>query len=135
MCTVSNKIKFCTCTVNDITALDNYWILYRKVNHKEMFMIGEPIIYANHQRKNYHSNNLILCDRLNELDAFDKEIHFQDNDQLLVVFNNISLNGENTTLHCFVYLHGEWKVTTFDSFELYNRYDEIDSGTSENQFI
>lgn len=135
MCTVSNKIKFCSCTVNDVTELNNYWILHRKVNGKNTMLIGEFFDNSYIYFPEFKTNNTILCNRLNEKDAFDKPIDFKQNDKLEVVFNDTDFDGQNRSVHCFVYRKGIWKISEFDAFELTNNFNEINFGTFEDTFI
>lgn len=134
MCTVSDKIKFCTCPGKDASELNHYWILHRKNNGKKEVLTGEPVFAFYKERPYYESNDTILCNRLNESDAFDKHIQFKEKDQFEIVFNNNHSN-ENRITHCFVYKNGKWTSTEFDTFNLMNRFDEIDTGTFENAFV
>lgn len=133
MCTVSDYMKFCTCSNIDVTELNHYWILHRKSKGKNQMLIGEPIAEHYKLLSDFETNNKTLCNRLNEKDAFDKPIKFKENDHFEIVFNNIDLNKERT-IHCFIYKNGKWITTNFDSFDLINKFDEIDTGTLENTY-
>jgi hypothetical protein len=135
MCIVSNKIKFCTCTVSDITELNNYWILHRKVNDKNTMLIGEFFDNSYIHFSEFKTNNLILCNRLNETDAFDNPIDFKENDQLEVVLNNADFDRQKRMIHCFIFKKCIWEITSFDAFELTNKFDEINFGTFEDTFM
>ncbi|MFN8284543.1 MAG: hypothetical protein U0U67_15075 [Chitinophagales bacterium] len=135
MCTVSNKIKFCSCSVNDVTELNNYWILHRKVNGKKTIMIGEFFDNSYIHFTEFKTNNKILCNRLNEADAFDKLILFNESDNLEVVLNNTDFDGQKRSVYCFVFKKSIWKSTGFDPFELTNKFNEINFGIFENPFI
>lgn len=134
MCTVSDKIKFCTCSGGDVTELNHYWILHRKNNGKKEMLIGEPIGDYYKELSYYESNDTILCNRLNEIDAFDKPLQFKEKDKFEVVFNNQKPIEERIT-HCFVFKNGKWITTEYDVFNLMNRFDEIDTGTFESPFL
>ncbi|HNC65025.1 MAG TPA: hypothetical protein PLC61_08485 [Chitinophagales bacterium] len=133
MCAISDNIKFCTCSGDDVIALNHYWILHRKVNGKNLMLIGEPIFEHYKQLPYFESNNTILCNRLNEKDAFDKPLQIKENDHFEIVFKNLEHNEERIT-HCFVYKNGKWKTTEFDAFNLMNKFDEINSGVFVNPF-
>ena len=134
MCTVSDKIKFCTCSDTDAYELNHYWILHRKIKGKNRMLIGEPIFDHYKLLPDFESNSTILCNRLNEADAFDKPIQFKEKDQFEVVFNNNDADKERIT-HCFLYKNGKWTIAEFDSFNLLNKFDEINSGAIENPFM
>lgn len=133
MCTVSDKIKFCTCSGGDVSRLNHYWILHRINKGKNETLIGEPVFAFYKELSNYKSNDTILCNRLNEENAFDIPIQFKEKDQFEIVFNNNETN-DNRIIHCFVYKNGKWVTTEYDTFNLMNRFDEIDTGSFENPF-
>ncbi len=134
MCTVSDKIKFCTCSVKDISKLDNYWILHRKNKGKKkaIMYIGEPSLSYTHKLPEFKINNTILCNRLNESDAFDKIIEFKEDDELEVVFN--SKDSRNIIEHYFIYFECTWFISQNFKFDLMANFKTIESGNIENAF-
>lgn len=48
MCTITNKIKLCSCKANSTEKLQHYWALYRKnKDHDfEMFIVGEAMLHV-----------------------------------------------------------------------------------------
>ncbi|MBP8191998.1 MAG: hypothetical protein KAX69_00235 [Chitinophagales bacterium] len=134
MCTVSDKIKFCTCPAGDARELNHYWILHRKNKGKNLMLIGEPVFEHYKELSYFEPNNNILCNRLNETDAFDIPMDFKEKDQFEIVFNNHGSYDERIT-HCFVYKKGKWIITEYDVFSFMNKFDETDSGIIENPFV
>ena len=54
-----------------------------------MLTIGEPIMSYEMVHPSYEINADLLRHRLNEIDAFDIPITFEENDQLEIVFNHL----------------------------------------------
>ena len=65
MCTVSDKIKFCTCNVGEADILNHYWVLYRHNKDKNELIIGETIL-PDDFIPFYEENKEILLKRLND---------------------------------------------------------------------
>lgn len=126
MCLVSDKIKFCTCSVGKYYKLPHYWLLYR-LNHNEerMEYMGEPIMPQMHL--NLEINNKTLLKRINEADAFDKEMSFKKDDQLEVVINNLG-DEFNRMSFCFKYKKGKWRDEDYDTFGVEDNYDKVAFG-------
>ena len=126
MCLPLDKIKFCTCN-NDVTNLDNYWVLYRKKrgNKNLIFMVGEPVFIYDKMK---YLNMGVIEDRLTEPDAFDVEISFKNKDVLSLVLNNNAENEEDTLFYDFEYIKGKWSGLDRSPFDLYENYKELVNG-------
>lgn len=123
MCIVSDKIKFCTCINDDFEELPHYWLLFRFNKHKDLQYIGTTLMPLDFMQPNFKFNKATLLKRLNEPDAFDKEIEFKPKDQLKVVINNL-LGYEERMEFGFKFKRGKWVAGECDSFELMNNYEQ-----------
>ena len=128
MCIVANKIKFCSCTNRSVNKLDHYWILHRFNEGKDMLTIGEPIMSYEMTHPAYEINADLLRQRLNDNDAFDIPITFEENDQLEIVFNHLAKDTSKRVTYCFKYKEGKWQSEDYEPFELMNHYDELTFG-------
>ena len=126
MCLPLDKIKFCTCN-NDVTKLDNYWILYRKNRSKNklIFKIGEVILRNDRMR---FINMGVIEDRLSEPDAFDVELSFKKKDVLSLVLNNNAENEEDALIYDFEYIKGKWNGLDRSPFDIEENYKELVNG-------
>lgn len=135
MCTVSDKIKFCTCSGDDINIeeLDHYWVLNRYHKGKDDMVLGTPSLPTEYKDPNFQVNRDHLLARVNEPDIFDKPFDFKRKDRLELVLNN-NQNYEKLYIYEFEYTGKEWKYVSHDPFELMNHYDEVDSGKLDNVY-
>ncbi len=128
MCIVSDNIKFCTCEVGSYDELPHYWLLYRFNKNKELYIMGSTEMPADFLQPKYNQNIETLNKRLNEPDAFDKEIKFKANDRIEIVLNNLEENESDRMTFCFSYKMGKWTEIPYDTFELMNMFDELEFG-------
>jgi hypothetical protein len=128
MCNISNKIKLCSCTNRSVNKLDHYWILHRFNEAKDIIIIGEPIMPYEMPNPNYGINAATLTTRLNDNDAFDIAIKFEEKDQLEIVFNQLAKDPSKTLIYYFKYTNGKWFEEDTDPFDLMNHYDEFKFG-------
>ena len=128
MCIVSDKIKFCTCEVDSYDELPHYWLLHRFNKNKEWFIDGSADMPADFLKDNYALNCETLKKRLNETDAFDKVIKFKANDRMEIVLNNLDETESERMTFCFKYNKGKWTEVPIETFELINRFDELEFG-------
>ena len=126
MCLPLDKIKFCTCN-NDVTKLDNYWVLYRKNRSRKnlIFKVGEAILLEDRMK---YLNMGVIEDRLSEPDAFDLEISFKNKDVLSLVLNNNSENEDDTLIYDFEYIKGKWSGLDRSPFDFDENYKDIANG-------
>jgi len=134
MCLVSDKVKFCTCVTGSFKKLPNYWVLYRFDKQKNLMYLGEPLIPYDFLQSNYKLNGEILAKRLNELDAFDKEIEFKPNDQLEIVINNLTQDEKRRITYGFEYKNGKWVEGEFDTFESMNGFNVFAHGNIDQLY-
>lgn len=128
MCNISNKIKLCSCTNRSVNKLDHYWILHRFNEAKDIIIIGEPIMPYEMPNPNYGINAATLTTRLNDNDAFDIVIKFEEKDQLEIVFNQLAKDPSKILTYHFKYTNGKWFEEDNDPFYLMNHYDEFKFG-------
>ena len=133
MCIVSAKIKFCTCGEGAFEEdayedLPHYWLLHRFNKHKDLEIMGMPVMPLDFMQPNYLLNAQTLGERLNESDAFDKIIEFKPKDQLEIVINNLSDDEAERMTFCFIFKKGSWINKEYDTFEVMSHYDELAFG-------
>ena len=135
MCTVSDKIKFCTCSSDELNLeeLEHYWILNRYQKGKDNMVLGEPSLPTEYKDPNFKINREQLLARVNEPEAFDKPLDFKRKDRLELVLNN-KLDYDKIYIYEFEYTGKEWKYVSHDPFNLMNHYHEIDSGELNDVF-
>jgi hypothetical protein len=117
MCKVSEKFKLCTCANGSMIDLQHYWVLHRYSAIKKDFIMGMPILPSMVDPVLLFENTEAILDRLNEGDAFDFEITFQDKDCLEIVLNHDEMN------FTFTYKKGKWTKDDQDFFSLENYYN------------
>ncbi len=131
MCVVSDKIKFCTCVDGSIRAMDCYWIIYRLGEAKEFMIMGMPNMPQGWGDENYEYNRLVILERLNQPDAFDKTLDLKNNDKLHIVFNRLS-NTKEEAIYAYKYKKKKWTEDEYDWFELENHnHKKIEKGRVE----
>lgn len=84
--------------------------------------------YGFHFGPDHNANLKTLADRLNELDAFDKEIEFKQNDILIIVFNNHPKNEDKRMLFCMEYKNRKWVEHKYDFIDIDSSHDRVISG-------
>jgi hypothetical protein len=126
MCLVSKDFKFCTCVEGSFRELPHYWVLHRFNEDKDLMIVGSVKMPLDHLLPNFDKNKRTIKKRLKSLDAFDKEMTFQQDDELEIVLNNN--DEENTMTFCFKYDKGNWIETYYCYLGLESRYDIQDFG-------
>ncbi len=121
MCVVSDRIKFCTCTSGSTRSLDSYWVIYRLGKSKETIVLGMPSMPQGWSDVNYEYNRLVILERLNQPDAFDKPLDLQINDKLHIVFNHLS-KTKSEIIYAYKYKKNKWVKDEYDWFELENHH-------------
>ena len=127
MCTISDKIKFCTCS-SDLATLKHYWVLYRRTRGKNEFTMGEPMMPTSMRDQNFEINKRTLLARLNESDAFDFQTKLKEKDRLDVVINNRLDNDLGAFSYTFEFKNGTWRFIETDPFDLVNHFNEVGGG-------
>lgn len=132
MCEISDKLKFCTCNKSSVSELKNYWILRRVNKIKDNFIIGEPNMPYG-ITEDYETNLDIILKRLNEPEAFDFFIKFQDDDHLEVCLNNFDNDQLKKMKYYFAYLNGKWHFTYSGTMNMNYLFDDIIFGNLKDQ--
>jgi hypothetical protein len=131
MCTITNKIKLCSCKANSTEKLQHYWALYRKNkdNDFDMFIVGEAMLpsFDFFHPEQYEKNYATLANRVNEGDVFDVPMVFKAKDVLELVFYNKDDSGKRAT-YGFKYIKKQWIKSAIDPFDLMGRFEEVQFG-------
>ena len=125
MCTVSEKLKLCTCKTENVERLKHYWTLKRPTE-KTHFVVGEMILPANIGETADKINQNTILKQLNKGNCFDKELQHQENDILELHFTckvdpekDLTLNFYGDFLaYAFKFKKGKWKKDYYDPFEI-----------------
>lgn len=118
MCTISNRLKFCTCNTLDQDELDHYWVLYRPKKHKATFLVGEIASNKNWNLFQLESIESILQKELNNPSAFDQVYQFQEGDLFTICLNNLKSSAERMEFS-FIFEDGSWSVEQFQGIPKY----------------
>jgi hypothetical protein len=125
MCTVSKKIKLCTC--NSPAALTgDYWTLFRFVEGRNVMVIGEPVMPAVIDPAKDRDNQNLLLKLLNEGNAFDAPLFPMEKDKLLISFD---LGDKGRLSYGYLFKKGQWHHTEYDIFEWQQTYKEVKEGS------
>lgn len=130
MCSVSDKIVLCTCEVKDIEELKHYWVLFRYDPLQGEYLIGEPIGWDYYLQEKDPHNPVLLCNKLNEGNLFDKPIDFKEKDRLLISF--LFKGNEGNTDYGFEYKNNQWRVIDFEYFDWRADHKELLQGKIKN---
>lgn len=135
MCTVSDKIKFCTCSGEDINIedLDHFWVLNRYQKGKDYMVLGEPSLPTEYKDSNFKVNKEQLLERVNDNDAFDKPLNFKRKDRLKLVLNS-NQDYDNHYVYEFEYTGKSWRYVSHDPFHLMSHYDKVDYGKLDDVY-
>ena len=91
-----------------------------------------PIMPYKMTHPGYNINAATLTARLNDNDAFDIAIKFEEKDQLEIVFNQLAKDPSKILTFYFKYTNGKWLAEDTDPFDLMNHYDELKFGKLKN---
>jgi hypothetical protein len=139
MCTVSNKLKLCTCKTKNAVQLKHYWVLKRH-NGEQNCIIGQAILPANIGEQADKLNKELIGKLLNDGNCFDVELQHQENDILELHFSFKADPKKYMMLPCqgnylayaFKLKKGVWKKTDFDPFG--ENLNDIQEGKIINPF-
>jgi hypothetical protein len=128
MCTIPDKIKFCSCKASSTNQLQNYWVLHRRNKDKNIMIVGEVMLpsFEWFHHKEYKKNYATLAQRVNEGDVFDVPIMFKAKDVLELVFNNKDEIKRAT--YGFKYFNKKWIKSEICPFNLAGYFDEVQFG-------
>ena len=133
MCTVSDKLKLCTCKTENVKRLKHYWTLKRPTE-KTHWVVGEMILPANIGETADKINQNTILSQLNNGNCFDFELQHQENDTLELHFTykvdpekylTLPYNGD-FLVYSFKFKKGEWKKSDYDPFEI--DFNEVQKG-------
>src|SRR5688572_18962042 len=116
MCTVSDKIKLCSCKT-DATRLRHYWVLNR-VDHTDTLTLGDIVCPPRLSDHTHKLNKKLLLQLLNNGNCFDVEMQHQEGNILELHFTcQDPFSREDAPLtYAFIYKNGKWKTTKYDPF-------------------
>jgi hypothetical protein len=129
MCTVSDKLKLCTCDTQDYYQLQHYWTFHRFIAGKKNFIIGEALI-AYLDRDLDQLNYETILRQLNEGNPFDVDLKPLRRDRLCLSFT--SDNAGNRIYYGFRYNGRKWVKQGYDAHEWEWRHDEVQGGLVTN---
>ena len=120
MCTISDKLKLCTCK-DGVENLEHYWVLRRGINNGYN-IVGEilPPLEIGKELDKLNINTIQKL--LNEGYCFDVDLNLQDDDSLILYFtcNNDQLQypiSGNYLAYSFVYKNSKWKAVAYEPIQ------------------
>lgn len=131
MCLISDKIKLCTCSTEDLDKLrlKHFWILDRLVKGKNEMVVGMIAMpYPIDASINIH-NQILLLEKLNEGNIFDKPMEFKQNDLLSITF---TVAEYEYITYGFIYRNGKWLEKEYDPFVWMQHHNGIAGGKIRN---
>lgn len=126
MCTISNKLKLCTCSTKDVTRLKNYWVLHRFVKGKNDIIVGETIMPYFNPLVNIKLNEKTILALLNEGNIFDVTMELKDKDRLHLAFT-FEGNEEHNN-YGFEFKNGKWKKLEYCWMSWYQQHEVYKEG-------
>ncbi|WP_449436534.1 hypothetical protein [Pedobacter steynii] len=100
MCTISNKLKLCTCKTKDLYRLKNFWVLHRFVKGKNEMILGEMILPNFNPLIDVALNEKVLVALLNDGNIFDVAFELKEKTCCawplpLKMMNNITITASS----------------------------------------
>ena len=136
MCEISDDLKLCTCS--NAEELENYWVLYRFNKDKNELIVGEILLPRIITLEEIRNKDILLA-LLNKNNCFDFEYHPHNKDRLLISLldstnNDFDEEYSESIAYGYEYKNGKWKIKDYETFEWYEKYDEILEGKIENLY-
>jgi len=130
MCTISNKLKLCTCRTKDVYTLKNFWVSHRFVKDKNDIVVGEAIMPYFNPLVDIKLNEETLLKLLNEGNIFDFDIELKDIDLLHLAFTFEGDDDHNN--YGFEFKKGKWKNVGHDFLTWMWQHKEYKYGKIKN---
>lgn len=127
MCSVSDKIQFCSCAASSVNQLKHYWVWYRFNKDKNEMVMGEVMLPNFILNPDFAKNKETLKKRLNQVDAFDTSLDFKNKDLLEIVIDH-DIPHTDKTSYLFEYKNDIWYSREYDPFYIANDFDEKEFG-------
>lgn len=126
MCTVSDKLRLCTCTTADPENLKHYWVFYRYDGSRNEDIVGEIMLPVMLSFEVQAYNNATLERLLNEAGTFDIELHPKRKDRLMLAFT--FPNQMDRVYYGFHYSGRKWIPLEYSFLEWYRQHEEAAFG-------
>jgi hypothetical protein len=143
MCTVSDKLKLCTCKTKNVEQLKHYWKLKRE-SGKKLIIIGQSLLPANIGEATDRLNEALLLQMLNTGNCFDVTLQLMQNDLLELFFTlphttdtsiNARLSEGNFLCYTFRFHNSQWIADEADLLMLSSeKYTTVQQGTIKKAF-
>lgn len=130
MCKVSDKIKFCTCSPDEIHGAKHTWSFHRYVGETGIQKLGIMIPPLRLDNETDMYNREALLKRVNEPDAFDVELNPREGDFLNLYFSDEVREG--TFEYGFLFKNNSWVHHTIGVFMLEREHQFDSSGDLHN---
>lgn len=141
MCTVSDKLKLCSCKAENVERLKHYWIL-RRPTEKTHWVVGLMILPADIGKDADKLNQQNILRQLNSRNCFDIELQHQENDILELHFTikansrrnqNLLLSHGDFLAYAFKFKKGKWTKDNYNPFEI--DFEEVQKGKIVRPFL
>lgn len=131
MCTISNKLKLCTCKTKDVYSLKNFWVLHRLVEGKNEMVLGEVMLPYINPLVDVELNKKTLLSLLNDGNVFDFDVELKNRDLLHIAFKFDGDDWQHND-YGFEFKKGEWKNVEFDALGWMWHHEEFKYGKIKN---
>jgi hypothetical protein len=135
MCKISDKLKFCSCDIDDIYDLEHYWIFYRYEKDKIMRIVGSMLPPMNILITTERYNNKSLLILVNDPSSFDVDLKPKSKDRLQLHF---TIDSVQFLDYGFEYKDNKWVSKKYHPFGWEEKYAEDKGGkiiSLENKFF
>ena len=132
MCVVSDKIKFCTCSAEDLDGALNTWTFFRKRprSNETLHILGSAMMPLEIDFFTELQNQETLLKRVNERDAFDIDLNPEEGDRLLLSFRKDK--DAPPLWYGFEYFDGVWEEESYSVFDWMETHKEGEKGKVYN---
>lgn len=131
MCTISNKLKLCTCKTKDVYLLKNFWVLHRLIKGKNEIVVGEVMLPYLNPLVDIESNKKTLLNLLNDRNVFDCNIALKNKDLLHIALKFDGDEWQHNN-YGFEFKKGSWENVDYDPLGWMWHHEEFMFGKIKN---
>ncbi len=125
MCKISDKLKFCSCDIDDIYDLEHYWIFYRYEKDQLLRIMGSMLPPMNILITTARYNNKSLLSLINDPSSFDVDLKPKAKDRLQLHF---TIDSVQFLDYGFEYKDNKWVSKKYHPFGWQEKYAEDKGG-------
>ena len=133
MCSVSDKLKLCTCGEDVYDSAKHYWIFHRYVKGRNEMLVGSIMCPYFADPETDQQNLETILHALNEGNPFDVDLNPKNHDRLSLHFS-----CDESLAHLsygFRYNGKVWKVIPYNVFDFMQKHEEGQEGEILNALL